>query len=991
MEKRLDRNHPPLAGGFGQCWTRGKSQFRNGLLVSSVLATLCVPMSAMAVGGGFGESGGAGTFNVGDWIVDRFAPSGWTPGATDPIGGTALKITLSNADRSNLRGPGLTGTFYNYQGRVRQSPGVTEVGGEVFIPASWGTPGNLRSTSIWSRDNNPVENNSTYQILSFINNDPADPFNPLALSFAPRFRAWSSVNGWTNLAAPVLYDQYNSFRMVDTGSSHQYWINGVLVQTNSGVEYSEAGWNGLKQVILNTYNFGDTSNIATLLDSGYDSYWRNVYAYSASDQGTPVDLNGNYHAAGSYYDDILDIYYDGSNSATTNPAGDRRGQGQVFEESSAVAALEGTFTPFSDANKAPTAMSGLDMRGKSYSADLDLGDVNSWTDPDPGFGGEWFQLGLGRQAYGENETEESYVFIYRNDDKFSMYYNTDWSSYGTTYDADPAATKFHVKVDINAAGTEATLSVTPLDGPDAHNTVTMLPVPLDTVNDNVTTASFFAGFTTNGYGQETGRAVVSNFKTNATANTQYVYANDPYNKSTEKVNYAVGQANLQTPVGGFMAFLQSFGALGFDSGSYTGYPYPDGHFFNAGAITASGELSGGVSVNAPLVTSDYALANILMTGAHGATGYVNIKPNNGGGLDSQFSDGIGNPILADRRGSNVAMFDDVPPTIGAVSATQSGNPGAPNPLVTGMLDISFACSDAFVGLLFQPSITLDFAPIGAGPEDVTLHTYAMSGNVFGGSYSVPNNAPQGAGQIVITAIDRAGNSSSQAVPFSVNTATLTLDLQLQGFAASGNVTRGIEIMFGGSGGVNAPISLDRDVVFDNTGAATVVFDANDGIPSTPDVLTYKISAKDPAHTLRNTVAVGGSGNQYTASATLQGGNLNRDNKVDIGDYVVYAMKYGFPVLPDTPFPQAPTFRHADISGDGVVDTIEFSYISANFATFDDAQVGFYGRPARPSIRHRISVAQAVEEAGNNKKAGALDLNRDGFITVQEIQQYLQGR
>lgn len=973
-----------------------KRTFRNGLLATSAMAMLCLPMVAQAQG--FGESGGSGTFNLVDWAVDRYAPNGWNPGSTDPLGGSALKISISNADRADLRTGGLSDPFYNYQGRIRASGGSTEIGGEFYIPASWGTPGNLRSTSLWSRDTNPVEGLSFYPIMSFINNDPADAFNPLAPSFQPRFRIWSSYSGvWNTIVTPILWNQYNSFRIVDTGSSFQFYINGALVQTDSGVNYSDPGWGGLSKVFLNTYNFGNASNSGTLPDSSYDVYWKNVYAITSNIKGTPVDLNGNYQAAGSYYDQINDIYYDGSASATTNPAGDRRSSGQVFEESQAVPSLEGTLTPFSDANKAPTPMSGLDLRGKSYSAEVNLGDVEGWTDPDAGFGGEWFQLGLGSQALAEGETEESFVFIYRNVDKFSFYYNTDWYSYAQSpahqYDADPSATKFRLKVDINAAGTEATLTVTPLDGPDAFNAVTLLPAALDTVNDNVSSASFFAGFTTNGYGMETGRVVVSNFKTDATANTQYVFAADPYNLPMESVSFEMGQANLQAPVGGFMAFLQSTGTLGFGSGSYTNYPYPAGHFFNAGAVTASGELSGGIAVNAPLVQDDYSLANILLTGIHGASGYLSIKPNNGGGLDSQFSDGDGNPILADRRRSNVAMFDNVAPTIGAVSATQVGNVNSPNPVVTGMLSISFAASDAFTGLHAQPSVTIDFAPIGAGPEDVSLHSYAMDGNVFGAQYDVPNTAPNGAGQIVVTAVDRAGNSVTQNVPLNVNTATLTLNLQLEYYLSLVNVTRGIEITLGGSGGPNAPISFDRDVVFNTAGAATVVLDANDGLPNTSGA-SYQLSAKDPAHTLRRTVAVSGVGNQYTATASLKGGNINRDNKVDIGDYVVYAMKFGFPVSPDTPFPQAPTFRHADISGDGIapdgkVDAVDFSFINSNFAQFDDALVGNFSRPDT-RIRTRISVADAIREAGNDKNVIRLDLNRDGTITLQEIQLFLQG-
>lgn len=971
------------------------SLVRGALLATITAAVVAAPMIASAAG--FGDSGGSGTFNLADWAVDRYAPGGWAPNSTDPLSGNALKISIANADRKDLRPGAYNSDFYNTQGRVRLSPGVTEVGGKLFIPASWGTPGNLRRSDIWSRDNNPAEPNSRYLICGFINNDPADPFNPLAGGFAPRFRAWDSTVGWTDLSAPVLYGQYNTIRMVDTGYQHEYYINGALVQVNSGAAYSEPGWNGLKQVILQGYNFGNAGNSGSLPDSSYDIYWKDVYALGGGNSGIPVDLNGSYAATGTFYDILNDIYYDGRANATTNSAGDTGANGQVFEMATGVAALEGTFTPFSDGLKAPTVLQGLDMRGKNFSADVDLGPVSGWTDPDVGFGGEWFQLGLGREVYTDGG-EESFAFIYRNDNKFSIYYSSDWTDYalpGCQYDADPAATKFRISVDINPAGTEATMTVTPLDGPDAMNPTTLDPFPLQ-MEDNVTSASFFAGFTSNGYGNETGRAVVSNFKTNATTNSQFVFAADPYNKSSENVNYAVGQANLNVQVGGFQAFLQSnnlAGSMGFTSGSYTSSPYPN--HYNP-TITGSGDLTGYIALNAALTSGDFTLANILMNGAHGTRGYINIKPDNGGGLDSQFNDGDGNPYLADRRTSNIAMFDDVNPVVGGVTATQSGNPGCPNPVMTGMMNIQVASSDALTGLDRQPTISLDFAPLGPSLGDVTLTTYSIAGNNFGASYNVPNSAPNGIGRIVVTAVDRAGNSTTTFTPMNVNTATLTVNITLQGVTAP-SITRGIEILLGGPLGSGSQLTLNRNVVF-TAGSGSYTFTALDGLPNTVGA-TYSVGVKDTLHTLRSTVPAPGVGNQYVANANgpkaLRGGNLNTDNKIDIGDYVVYATRYGIPVSPNTPFstltgpPHAALVRHADISGDGNVDNADFSYISAGFATqFDDAAPSFFARDDR-TIRTKITVADAVREAG--KEAAKLDLNGDGVITMDEIQKFLTGR
>jgi hypothetical protein len=244
------------------------------------VATICIATSG-ALAQSFFESGAAGTFvQPAPWATDRFAPGDWTAGATDPLGGTALRLGIRNADRRDLRAPAFNSGFYDTQGRQRAASivGNWEVGGELFIPQSWLTPGTLRRSDLWSRDNNPVETSARYLIVGFINNDPADGFNPAAANFQPRFRSWDSTVGWTDLVTPVLAGQYNSFKIVNTGSSHDYYINGVLVDSNVGASYSDAGFEDLRTVFLEAFNFGNAGNATSLPDSSYDAHWRNVYA-----------------------------------------------------------------------------------------------------------------------------------------------------------------------------------------------------------------------------------------------------------------------------------------------------------------------------------------------------------------------------------------------------------------------------------------------------------------------------------------------------------------------------------------------------------------------------------------------------------------------------------------------------------------------------------------------------------------------------------------
>jgi hypothetical protein len=205
--------------------------------------------------------------------------------------------------------------------------------------------------------------------------------------------------------------------------------------------------------------------------------------------GTRIDLNGIYLAPSS-----------GSTlagavaSATTHPRGDRRGEGQVYEMNLDVRVSEGTYTPFSDDFKQPLAV-GLDLRGKSFHCDVELHDTKLWQDD-----AEFFQIGAGRQADpADTNTEEFFVFIYRYGRQFALYMETDWALYRpeTTYYAAVDETRFRVRVDVDARGTEAQLTVWPLNGIGAGAEHKVNPLPLDLRNDDVRNASFFAGFTQN--------------------------------------------------------------------------------------------------------------------------------------------------------------------------------------------------------------------------------------------------------------------------------------------------------------------------------------------------------------------------------------------------------------------------------------------------------------------------------------------------------------
>ncbi len=206
------------------------------------------------------------------WTTDRYAPAGFSSVNFD--GDNRLKIDISSADSFANRPAAYQSTFYNTQGDYRNaSLGTTwKVSGDVYISSDFLGGANLRRTDLWARDDNPVENNSQYPIIGVIRNDDSDPFNVNG-TLSTRYRVWDSdtANGWVDLGTAVTAGWHN-LSITSTGSAFEYSIDGSLVYTDS--TYSEAGFEALRSVWVQAYNFGD----ATTTGQSYSAYWDNVSA-----------------------------------------------------------------------------------------------------------------------------------------------------------------------------------------------------------------------------------------------------------------------------------------------------------------------------------------------------------------------------------------------------------------------------------------------------------------------------------------------------------------------------------------------------------------------------------------------------------------------------------------------------------------------------------------------------------------------------------------
>lgn len=223
--------------------------------------------------------------------------------------------------------------------------------------------------------------------------------------------------------------------------------------------------------------------------------------------------------------------------------------------------------------------------------------------------------------------------------------------------------------------------------------------------------------------------------------------------------------------------------------------------------------------------------------------------------------------------------------------------------------------------------------------------------------------PAGVTTITWTATDACGNSSQCPQTVTVNAVNeVAVDVELENVSA-GPFTRCITFEVWDCS--SSPVIVNQEVSF-TSGLGTALLEV-------PCNAAYTcITARDKRHTLRSTAALSISGTQYVANFTgvkeLRGGNLNDDFYIDILDFGVFAgqynMNYGTPnTTCATPHP------HADISGDQIVGTADFSFIQNNFLKTHEANC--CSAPLGPEPLLAIPTDPA-------------DVNGDGVVNIEDM-------
>ena len=256
------------------------------------------------------------------------------------------------------------------------------------------------------------------------------------------------------------------------------------------------------------------------------------------------------------------------------------------------------------------------------------------------------------------------------------------------------------------------------------------------------------------------------------------------------------------------------------------------------------------------------------------------------------------------------------------------------------------------------------------------------------SLALSDPYPTGVTTITWTATDACGNWSECFQTVTVNASnTLIVDLQLAG-SFSTTFTRCVRFELS-SGGPGTTI-VDQDVTFVNGVANDVEIDV-------PCGLYTCITARDRKHTLRRTdSALAISGVNYLAAFTgadaLVGGNLNDDAWIDILDFGIFVGQFGSS-------PGANTLcgyvgNHADITGDGTVNVLDFNFISINFLQGHEANCSGVsglvdGLEQQAGPIQRISNRELIRRGLQELTAG--DLNHDGWLDMRDIAQFMNGQ
>ena len=215
------------------------------------------------------------------WSVDRYAAASFADVGTFQGRNNVLGIGIDSTTNSANRTPGQTDTFYNTQGMKHAITGGagSVLSADLFIDESWRSNNNGTGyvrTDMWGTmvDNGAAV--AAYPIIGFTN------YGGVA-----RLRVWDedTANGWVDLTDTIQFGAWNSFSILFTGTSFDYYVNGSMAYSYTDLTIS--GSTEFKEVIMQAYNFNDPA-LGVTGSADYTAHWANADA--ANDVPEPASL-----------------------------------------------------------------------------------------------------------------------------------------------------------------------------------------------------------------------------------------------------------------------------------------------------------------------------------------------------------------------------------------------------------------------------------------------------------------------------------------------------------------------------------------------------------------------------------------------------------------------------------------------------------------------------------------------------------------------------
>lgn len=356
---------------------------------------------------------------------------------------------------------------------------------------------------------------------------------------------------------------------------------------------------------------------------------------------------------------------------------------------------------------------------------------------------------------------------------------------------------------------------------------------------------------------------------------------------------------------------------------------------------------------------------------------VTFRPNT---PPTRLTDGFGNEVLPDLNNLDDVTIDGTAPTVVYDQETLDSTSGLDSTGVLWRYADPGTCEAAVNW--DQPVAGTDYSDNCTADGDITV-------DIISAFQPGDTLAAGQTDTVTYRFTDACGNFTDfsftvEVVPFSV----AHLDFEIPALSGQASVERCIEAVINSTQfGV---VTEEATAEFANgvyTDWTTIPCDSTCAV------------VRDPLHTLwaETSLTVGSTGHPranaaWHADANLTSGDLNGDNLIDILDFGVLVWQFGEDYGTgdtdcNTPFP------HADMTGDGLVGTPEFTVISNQFLFTGDScplmmLAGHRGQNvlAASEIVQQPRTSVTVEELermglGHLRVA---DLNNDGVINEQDI-------